>query len=452
VLIRQPSGGFVSESPGPQIGDNAAAIGAGNFDADAKTDLVVANYARGYVQIFSRNAGNNGFTAGVTAQTGANPGHLAVSDFDGDGLADIAVANFGGASVTVLHQTTDHTFQPEGAALTTGGAPANVVAADFNRDGRLDLAVSNSQASSVSVFLRRGDNTGFAEEAGSPITVDRGPFELAVADFDADGYPDVAAAASGATAVDVLRRNPAGGFTADPPIPAAASTQAVTAGDYASDGRPDIGYATTGTDQLYILANPAPVQPPPPTPTTTPVPTPTPVPSPVAGKNVNATPVSGKVKVKLPGKKTYTNLTGEQQLPVGTSVDARDGRITIVAAGKGGKADFYDGIFKISQTKGTKPLTTLTLTEKLSCPKAKKASAAVKKKKSRRLWGSGKGSFRTAGRYSAATIRGTRWLVTDRCTSTTTKVAAGVVSVRDKVKHRTKIVRKGHSYTARRRR
>jgi hypothetical protein len=42
--------------------------------------------------------------------------------------------------------------------------------------------------------------------------------------------------------------------------------------------------------------------------------------------------------------------------------------------------------------------------------------------------------------------------VTDRCTSTTTKVAAGVVSVRDKVKHRTKIVRKGHSYTARRRR
>ena len=43
--------------------------------------------------------------------------------------------------------------------------------------------------------------------------------------------------------------------------------------------------------------------------------------------------------------------------------------MTLVAAG-GQPADFYDGIFKIGQGKGAKPLTTLTLVEKLSCPKA----------------------------------------------------------------------------------
>ena len=28
-----------------------------------------------------------------------------------------------------------------------------------------------------------------------------------------------------------------------------------------------------------------------------------------------------------------------------------------------------------------------------------------------KLWGSGKGKFRTTGKYSAATVRGTIWLV-----------------------------------------
>ena len=60
-------------------------------------------------------------------------------------------------------------------------------------------------------------------------------------------------------------------------------------------------------------------------------------------------------------------------------------------------ADFYDGIFKLGQTKGSKPITTLKLVEKLSCPKSGKASAAAKKKKKRRLWGDGKGKFRTEG-------------------------------------------------------
>jgi hypothetical protein len=96
----------------------------------------------------------------------------------------------------------------------------------------------------------------------------------------------------------------------------------------------------------------------------------------------------------------------------------------------------------------------LTLTEQLDCRSARRASAAQKKRKprSRRLWGSGSGRFRTTGNYSAATVRGTRWLVTDRCTSTTTRVRQGSVTVRDFVKRRNVIVRANRSYTARKRR
>src|SRR5262249_9503382 len=125
---------------------------------------------------------------------------------------------------------------------------------------------------------------------------------------------------------------------------------------------------------------------------------------------------------------------------------------TITAAqGKGrfASADFFDGIFKLTQTKGSKPIATLTLSEQLSCPKAKKASAAAKKKKTRKLWGSGSGSFRTRGQYSAATVRGTEWLTQDSCTSTLTRVKRGAVTVNDLVKHKTVVVRAGKSYTAR---
>jgi hypothetical protein len=137
---------------------------------------------------------------------------------------------------------------------------------------------------------------------------------------------------------------------------------------------------------------------------------------------------------------------------VGTSIDTRAGRITITAAqgkGKTAAADFFDGLFKLTQTKGSKPVTTLTLTEKLSCPRGKRASAAAKKKKSRKLWGDGSGSFRTRGQYSAATVRGTKWLVQDGCTSTLTKVSRGAVTVQDLVTHTTVIVRAGKRYTAR---
>jgi CSLREA domain-containing protein len=171
------------------------------------------------------------------------------------------------------------------------------------------------------------------------------------------------------------------------------------------------------------------------------------LPPPEAGETVNALPARGTVKVRLPGTNRFVELEEGQQLPVGTVVDTLNGRVTLVAAG-GQTATFYDGIFKIGQGKGAKPLTTLTLVEKLSCPKAGKAVAAAKKKK-RRLWGDGSGRFRTKGKHSAATVVGTKWLVEDRCSSTLTRVTQGRVSVRDFVKKKTVTVRAGKKYVAR---
>ena len=163
-------------------------------------------------------------------------------------------------------------------------------------------------------------------------------------------------------------------------------------------------------------------------------------------------PVSGTVRVKRRGSCRYVELKAGEQIPNGSSVDARDGRVTIVAAQSGTRverADFFDGLFTVSQSRR---LTTVTLTEELSCARGGKASTSQKRKpKTRKLWGDGKGKFRTKGRYAAATVRGTRWLVQDGCDYTRVQVRQGSVSVRDSVRKRTVIVRKGKSYTARRR-
>ena len=59
------------------------------------------------------------------------------------------------------------------------------------------------------------------------------------------------------------------------------------------------------------------------------------------------------------------------------------------------------------------------------------ASVALSRRTIRRLRANARGRFRTIGRKSSATVRGTVWDMTDRCDGTLTKVRRGRVVVRD---------------------
>ena len=188
---------------------------------------------------------------------------------------------------------------------------------------------------------------------------------------------------------------------------------------------------------------------------------------PVPGKSVAIGLVSGKVFYKSPtGRRTQ--LKADTNIPVGSQIDTRRGRVELTSAATGTgattqKSDFYQGTFKVKQTvpKGNRAatLTTdITLAGEASrsqCASARGAgAAAVSKKKGPhavlgKLWGNGKGKFRTNGKYSSATVRGTIWLTTDRCDGTLTTVKRGTVSVRDLRRHKTVTVKAGHSYLAR---
>ena len=182
------------------------------------------------------------------------------------------------------------------------------------------------------------------------------------------------------------------------------------------------------------------------------------VPPPVLGQSVNVDVRSGTVTVKVPGAPGYVALTDLASLPVGSILDTREGSITLRTALPGGKtqsAIFHGGLFEVRQPQGAGGLTELVLRGALTgCPSSGARAAAASKKKKRkpprRLWGSdSKGKFRTRGGNSVATVRGTAWYVEDRCDGTLTRVSKGSVSVYDRGRHRTVVVRAGHSYLAR---
>ncbi len=194
---------------------------------------------------------------------------------------------------------------------------------------------------------------------------------------------------------------------------------------------------------------------------------------PTLGNTFNVSLVNGVVLIKIHG--VFVPLTELQQIPKNTVIDALHGTlsITTAAGGPGGAHDaaakgkkkkvktqsgtFGGAIFKLTQAHSG--LATLTLVENAftgapsyaTCKKHKAAdasAAALSSKTLQLLHSSAKGKFRTSGRYSAATVRGTKWTIADRCDGTLTRDITHSVAVTDFVRHKTIVLHAGQSYLA----
>lgn len=150
-------------------------------------------------------------------------------------------------------------------------------------------------------------------------------------------------------------------------------------------------------------------------------------------------PISGKVLVKVPATaggatSAFGKLSSARTVPVGTVVDATAGhvRLTVATAvpGQLKTGEFHGGIFEITQTSADRGLAVLTIHDNLprstSCPRT---HGRLSDKILGLLRGTASGGFETAGKYSAATVRGTEYGVRDRCDGTYTVVQEGEVLV-----------------------
>jgi hypothetical protein len=182
------------------------------------------------------------------------------------------------------------------------------------------------------------------------------------------------------------------------------------------------------------------------------------MPTPKLGASVVVAPVLGTIRIRLPGAARYVTLGAGDDIPVGTVVDTRAGMVKLtsaVDAGNTQSAQFDGAKFEVRQAPTGGGMTDLVLrgANFKDCPGTTgsgEVRAASASKPMRRLWSRDKGGkFRTHGRNSVATVRGTLWSTTDTCAGTRTTVRQGAVSIRDLRRGKTVLVRAGQRYMAR---
>jgi hypothetical protein len=153
------------------IGTRPASVSIGDFNADGKPDLAVANSNGGNLSILLNTtptgAATPTFATKVDFATGVTPRSVSIGDFNGDGKPDLATANGDGkpdlatanqgstASIllnTTATNATTPTFAPQ-VTFPTGIAPRSLSIGDFNGDGKPDLATANYFSDTVSILL-----------------------------------------------------------------------------------------------------------------------------------------------------------------------------------------------------------------------------------------------------------------------------------------------------------
>jgi hypothetical protein len=182
------------------------------------------------------------------------------------------------------------------------------------------------------------------------------------------------------------------------------------------------------------------------------------------GHSVDIGLVSGTVVVTPPRGHPFTLGTQDRSIPTGSLIDTTDGRVDLRAArppspvasfvhlASGSQiedAQFYDGAFRVMQSPSS-PVAQIRLVGGNTSACGAPSSDLVPHRRpphriERLLWASGPGKFETVGRYSAATVLGTRWLTEDFCDGTLVRVVQGVVVVKDLATRATVTVHAGHS-------
>jgi hypothetical protein len=189
---------------------------------------------------------------------GQQPSAIVTGDFNADGNQDFAVANFTDNTFSLFLGNGDGTFkQATGSPFALPSAvtgPIAMTATDFNSDGNLDLAIVNQTTADVSILLGNGNAT-FTQATGSPFAVGKRPVAIATGDLNNDSHPDLAVVNQTDNTVSVLLGNGDGTFTAatNSPLATGQAPTAVTIADFNADGNPDIAVTDPQTDSVSVF-------------------------------------------------------------------------------------------------------------------------------------------------------------------------------------------------------
>ena len=142
------------------------------------------------------------------------------------------------------------------STFSTEAVPINIAIADFNNDGYLDLAVANAGAvgnnadDNVSLFLGDG-NGSFRPRIIAPVGDN--PEDVVAADFNNDGKIDLVVANQDDQNISVLLGDGNGSFRPATEYLVGNNPQGIAVADFNSDGKLDIAVVNQNDDTVSIL-------------------------------------------------------------------------------------------------------------------------------------------------------------------------------------------------------
>ena len=245
----------------PTTGSNPSGIAAVALSGSGTADMVVANFGNGTASVFMHDPANPGkYLAATTLTTGGQPNQVVAADINGDGKPDLVFADLstsGNAIVLIQSATAVGTFAAP-VNLSTGAMTSSVAVGDLNGDGHADIVTanfdSNGNNGSVTIFFQNASSPGtFA--AGVSFPAGAQPQSVRIADVNGDGLPDLIVAnrgpgndGTGTPGVSVLLQDAThpGSFLAPVTYPTPAGAIDVAVADLNGDGKPDLVVASLG--------------------------------------------------------------------------------------------------------------------------------------------------------------------------------------------------------------
>jgi len=253
-ILRGVGNGTFSNLTQITVGDAPSQVLTGDFNADNQADLVVVNTGSSTVQVW-RGDGLGGFTLANTLSPGAGSGPVAaaIADLNADTRPDLAVCNRDAGNVKIYLANTSGGFLAP-TTVTPGAGPRAVAFADLNKDGNLDLIVGTSPASGVGeVAVLTGNGAGgFSSPSVTPTSPY--PGSLTVGDYNQDGNVDVVSASLTGNTLSLLETTVSGAFIVAGKVQLAAESfpASIVVADFNADGKPDLATANQATDDVAV--------------------------------------------------------------------------------------------------------------------------------------------------------------------------------------------------------